>query len=348
MFYTSLSLEALMVKIADTLFLFIAICLSFGCKNWAYQLEASNGYDIDAMKKSKVQLIVMDYSHDGSKDRELTKEEVLQVRLGENEDNPKFVLAYMSIGEAEEGRFYWKNEWVSNRKPTSKAPDFLSASNPDFPDNYKVRYWSDEWQDIILGNPSGNNKSYLDRIIDSEFDGVYLDIIDAFFYFGPEGEGSEFDNEETTANLMVDLVVKIANYARNIRGISSFLIYAQNGAFIIDSASPEKRAEYLHTITGLGIEDTFFNGNLENDNDFNPQEDVIKVIESYKEAKKIILAIDYLTDAGKIDTFYRLAKENGYVPFVSTRALDRFAFPAGYGPVPFNEAVKEIRKGNTR
>ena len=36
-----------------------------------------------------------------------------------------------------------------------------------------------EWQDIVFGN----DESYLKKILDAGFDGVYLDIIDAFEYF---------------------------------------------------------------------------------------------------------------------------------------------------------------------
>jgi len=42
-----------------------------------------------------------------------------------------------------------------------------------------VQYWDTEWQEIIYGN----SESYLKKIIDAGFDGVYLDIIDAFEYF---------------------------------------------------------------------------------------------------------------------------------------------------------------------
>lgn len=39
--------------------------------------------------------------------------------------------------------------------------------------------WDENWQAIIYGN----DDSYLKKIIDAGFDGVYLDIIDAFEYF---------------------------------------------------------------------------------------------------------------------------------------------------------------------
>ena len=85
----------------------------------------------------------------------------------------RLVIAYMSIGEAEDYRYYWQESWGRN------PPSWLAEENPDWAGNYKVRYWEKEWQDIIFGSDG----SYLGRIINAGFDGVYLDIIDAFEYF---------------------------------------------------------------------------------------------------------------------------------------------------------------------
>jgi cysteinyl-tRNA synthetase len=83
------------------------------------------------------------------------------------------VFCYLSIGEAEDYRYYWQPDWNNNK------PDWLGAENPDWAGNYKVKYWHKSWQDIIYGN----NHSYLQKILDAGFNGVYLDIIDAFEYF---------------------------------------------------------------------------------------------------------------------------------------------------------------------
>ena len=83
------------------------------------------------------------------------------------------MISYISIGEAEDYRYYWKNEWISN------PPVWLAGENPDWEGNYKVRYWQKEWQNIIYGSES----SYIYKIIITGFDGAYLDIIDAFEYF---------------------------------------------------------------------------------------------------------------------------------------------------------------------
>lgn len=87
----------------------------------------------------------------------------------------RLVISYMSIGEAEDYRYYWNPEWVAEDDTAS----FIQEENPNWEGNYKVRYWDTEWKQVI----TGNKDSYLHRIINAGFDGVYLDIIDGFWYF---------------------------------------------------------------------------------------------------------------------------------------------------------------------
>ncbi len=85
----------------------------------------------------------------------------------------RLVIAYMSIGEAEDYRFYWQNSW--NQEP----PEWVETENPDWPGNYKIEYWDNQWHNLIYGDPD----SYLNKILSSGFDGAYLDLIDAYEYF---------------------------------------------------------------------------------------------------------------------------------------------------------------------
>jgi cysteinyl-tRNA synthetase len=85
----------------------------------------------------------------------------------------RLVISYMSIGEAEDYRYYWQEDWYSD------PPAWLDEENEEWEGNYKVKYWEQEWQEIIFGN----SDSYLDRIVSAGFNGVYLDIIEAFQHF---------------------------------------------------------------------------------------------------------------------------------------------------------------------
>jgi cysteinyl-tRNA synthetase len=114
-------------------------------------------------------LLIIDLFFNGEA---LSPQDVSSLKIKENHAD-RLVIAYMSIGEVEDYRYYWKTEWEVS------PPEWLAEENPDWPGNYKVQYWHPDWQRIIFGNDS----SYCKKIIDAGFDGVYLDIIDAFEYF---------------------------------------------------------------------------------------------------------------------------------------------------------------------
>src|SRR5262249_26989283 len=120
----------------------------------------------------------------------------------------RFVLAYLSIGEAESYRYYWRTAWLRQK------PVWLGGENPDWPGNYAVKYWDPDWQSILFGS----RLAYLDQIIDAGFDGVYLDGVDGF-------ERREA-GRPTAMTEMVDLIGKIAVYGRARR--SDFLVVPQN------------------------------------------------------------------------------------------------------------------------
>ncbi|MGA1793423.1 MAG: endo alpha-1,4 polygalactosaminidase [Thermoplasmatota archaeon] len=124
---------------------------------------------LEALRNTNYDLLIIDAFHDGTI---LTKEEVDSLKT-KNNGGFRLVIAYMSIGEAEDYRYYWDPAWKSS------PPSWLEKENPDWEGNYKVKYWDDEWKDLLIYD----DDSYLNKLISSGFDGVYLDIIDAFEYF---------------------------------------------------------------------------------------------------------------------------------------------------------------------
>jgi len=134
------------------------------------ELFPTKGHFVDSLIKTNYDLLNIDLFFEDTE--QLTVEDVNALRTKDN-GGSRLVICYMSIGEAENYRYYWQPGWEFAR------PEWLDEPNPDWPGNYKVRYWDPTWQAIIFGN----DNSYLKRIIDAGFDGVYLDIVDAFEYF---------------------------------------------------------------------------------------------------------------------------------------------------------------------
>ncbi|MFX1293837.1 MAG: endo alpha-1,4 polygalactosaminidase [Promethearchaeota archaeon] len=142
-------------------------------KNFLYLINPSSfpsKYDfLNTINVTNYDLIIIDLFYE---DEKLNSTEIASLKIKAN-GGSRLIIAYMSIGEAEDYRYYWQTEWDTN------PPFWLAGENPDWPGNYKVRYWETDWQNIIYGNEN----SYLKKIMDAGFDGVYLDIIDAFEYF---------------------------------------------------------------------------------------------------------------------------------------------------------------------
>lgn len=125
---------------------------------------------LSAIRNTNYDLIIIDLFFRDNSVFNVTDIESLKVK---SNGGHRLVIAYMSIGEAEDYRYYWQEEWENNQ------PDWIEKENDQWPGNYIVRYWDEDWQRIIYKD----NDSYLIRIMNAGFDGVYLDIIDAFEYF---------------------------------------------------------------------------------------------------------------------------------------------------------------------
>jgi cysteinyl-tRNA synthetase, unknown class len=143
-------------------------------KNFLYLINPekfdSKSDFINAISATNYDLLIMDlFFNDGT---EFTATEINQLKNKAN-GGKRLVISYMSIGEAENYRYYWQTSWDSNK------PSWVDSENPDWAGNFKIKYWEQEWQNIIFGN----DNSYLHKIITANFDGVYLDIIDAFEYY---------------------------------------------------------------------------------------------------------------------------------------------------------------------
>lgn len=191
-----------------------------GVTSWAYQLQ---NYDLPRLIDFQADLVVIDFSLDGTIEEAFTAQQISQIRAA-----GKFVVSYISIGEAEDYRSYFDDNWITN------PPSWMDRENLDWEGNYKVHYWEEAWQSIIL--------DYIDKIIEAGFDGLYLDIVDGYEFYE--------DTKSDARDLMMHFVASISEYAKN-QVSSSFLIIPQNGEALLSSKS------YRSSIDGIGIEDLY-------------------------------------------------------------------------------------------
>ena len=218
------------------------------------------------------------------------------------------VVAYLSIGEAEDYRSYWQSDWVSNGKRTAAAPAWLGIENPEWKGNYQVKYWNAEWQMLML--PA------IDDAMARGFDGVYLDIVDGFQTYdqGADGYLDDRMNPETKQTYrrdMVDWVKAIAARARAKNPTA--LVIPQNGSQLVADN------DFVDVISAQGIEDLFTNGKK-----LQPAshtDEILGHLKTLALAKKPVLLIEYPKTQKGEALSKKLAEENGLVWLVTDRPL---------------------------
>ena len=138
-------------------------------RNFLYMINPQRYPDredlLDALAAVNVDLLIVDAE---AEDGRLITDEVTRLQRKPNGAR-RLVLCYLSIGEAESYRDYWDPAWATD------PPDWLLSENPNWPGKYSVRYWDPEWQAIVCDQ--------VDRIVAAGFDGVYLDLVDAYGSF---------------------------------------------------------------------------------------------------------------------------------------------------------------------
>jgi cysteinyl-tRNA synthetase len=218
------------------------------------------------------------------------------------------IIAYISIGEAEDYRPYWRSAWISKGQPTAAAPSWLLGENPEWKGNYRVKYWQAGWQALILAS--------VEEAMQRGFDGVYLDIVDGFETFEQQGGDYVDDcvNPETKQSYrrdMADWVKAIAARARTIH--PGALAIPQNGSQLL--AQPD----FLETISAIGIEDLFTDGDKVQPRPHS--QEVLGDLQKITAAGKPVLVIDYPTKSALAQSTKEQARSHHFVWLVTDRQL---------------------------
>ncbi len=264
-------------------------------KSWYYHLDQ---IDVDVIAKSNADLIVMDYARDGGK-IPLTPADIKRLKR-KPDGSPRFVVSYMSIGEAESYRFYWQEEWS---KPGAKKPDWHLMENCAWPRAHAVRFWHEGWKDIVIHG----RDAYLKRITDAGFDGVYLDRVDIYERF--------VDKRPSARDEMIQFVTELAAKGRALK--PGFFVIAQNAEDLLS----ERR--YRRVIDGLGKEDLLYGHNGTGER--NPDKDIKwsqELMRKLQDDYKPVFAVEYLVTRESIAETRAELDKLGLVPTFQHRSLD--------------------------
>lgn len=209
------------------------------------------------------------------------------------------LLSYLSIGEAEDYRIYWQDDWKVG------DPGFIYEENPYWKGNYKVKYWYYNWQQIIYAQ--------LDRIIERGFDGVYLDVVDAYSYFEYEGFG-------LARQEMIEFVIDISEYAKSKR--PGFMVIPQNSEELIEDKG------YFDSIDGLGKENLLYIDDKKIDSSIIARS--LNYLEKVVDSGKEVFVISYVDRPDKIQEVLDTSSRFGFYYFIGTRELDRIECLSSY------------------
>lgn len=275
--------------------------------SYLYQLQNA---DYQSLQAANARVAVVD-----ADDSRLTTQQLhaLQAEGGT-------LFSYLSVGEAEDYRAYWEaGDWDEN------PPPFLLEENPDWAGNYSVKFWDPAWQALMI--------DAVERLAERGYNGVYLDIIDAFLrdeVVEAYGDGNGPGQSGNIRTDMENFVIALSQAGKAVN--PNFKIIPQNAVELLALPHHDDRpnTRYLDAIDGVGKEDTFYNGNRAP----NWTEGDVALLRHAVDHGKFVLAIDYPTDPAKQADFVERALAEGYIPFVGNRALN------GLGPA-LNQTIPD-------
>lgn len=206
------------------------------------------------------------------------------------------LIAYLSVGEAEDYREYWKRiagkEWVLNE-------------NPNWEGNYYVDIRNDEWHRLVL-------EEIVPNIMEKGFDGLMLDTLDTVDILS----GNSAKDFQGANEAMIELVREIHEKYPKLYLISN------NGFSILEEIAP-----YL---SGILVEDIHMMIDFEKNNykkvpeqDRNYKINLLKGIASGHNLS--VFNIDYAPQGDRklINKCIRKSRQLGYKPYVAERDLNK-------------------------
>lgn len=307
-------------------------------KYWAYQIQKIDEVGaVEKLASSDYDLLVLEPTRT-DKDADIasfdTRSMVEKLKNTRAHDgvHRKLVLAYVDIGEAESWRWYWtwSEEWQKGQPRPADWPDYILTHDPDgWADNYPVAFWDPHWKDIVIYGKSSQSrgpdyKSMLDEIIKDDFDGIYLDWVEAF-------ENEEVAQEakrqgKDPPEEMITFIREMKTYAKARN--SHFLIVQQNApALALDG----RDKNLFQVIDAIAQEDIWYDG-IADTPWHNPKgydllveeeitQTLLEELTVFQKAEIPIFNVEYALHFA--DDAYQKSIERGFIPYVTRKSLEQ-------------------------
>lgn len=315
-------------------------------KRWGYQRYGAN---LSELAKSPFDLIVIDPSAFGRMSV-AKRAEAIEALKRKPDGGQRIVLAYLSIGEAEDFRAYWRGEWVmpaaaspggaqtataqrtAPAAPRSaSAPIVTGSTQPAAPmaaTGAPVRIPSAAAPKWLGAENTDLRGNYRVRFWDADWQGLLMGKRDAALdRIAASGfDGVYLDRAVVLADMtaerpaarddMAGLVEKVAAYARRLN--PGFLVVLQNAEELIGHDSVRRaidaiaKEDLLYGINGEGLA--------------NDSADVTASLHYLKLAQKSgrpVLVVEYLSDRKAADDARRKLAAHGFISYFAPRDLGR-------------------------
>jgi cysteinyl-tRNA synthetase len=117
---------------------------------------------IEVMKNKNYDMIIIDWNFNATSTWSKLELDSLKIKAN---GAKRMVLSYVSIGQAQNNRFYWEKRF------TDVPPLWLFDEDKKHKGYFNIKYWDSDWQHFMYGT----DDSYTRKITKAGFDGVYLD-----------------------------------------------------------------------------------------------------------------------------------------------------------------------------
>jgi cysteinyl-tRNA synthetase len=202
----------------------------------------------------------------------------------------KQVLAYLSVGEAEEYRKYF----------STLNKEIIVKENEEWKGNFPIKFWHEDWKKTLF--------KYAEEIAEKGFDGFSLDVVDVW---------EAYENKQLYKEKMAQLLIELSDHIQKKFPERIFLIHNSHQLFEFE--------EIMLRYTGI-LQEGLYETWMKEKPDQWWLEEKFQALSRLQKAGKFIALLEYTRDKTKMRQIKEAAKALGFFPSFSVKELDKIFY----------------------